>query len=416
MRRLATVLVFSSLCIPLYAGNNWPEFRGPLTNGHSDAQGLPLNWSESENVKWKTHIHGRAWSSPVVWGNQIWMTTATEDGKKMYAVCVARDSGKIIHDILLFENEKPRFCHKFNSYASPTPAIEGGRVYIHFGSYGTVCLDTADGKTIWTRRDLPCNHFRGPGSSPILFENMLIVHFDGFDFQYVVALDKEDGKDVWKTDRDIDYGTTNGDFMKAYSTPIVIDVNGKKQLISPAAKATVAYDPHSGKELWKIYYKQHSISTRPLWGHGLLFISTGFGKAEMFAMRPDGKGDVTETNVAWKQTKGIGSKPSPLLIGDHLFVIHDTGTASCLHAQTGQQVWQHRIGGNYSASPVFADGRIYFFSQDGKSTVIAPKKEYEELAVNQLDDGFMASPAVSGKSLILRTRTHLYRIEETNQK
>ena len=245
---------------------------------------------------------------------------------------------------------------------------------------------------------------------------MLIVHFDGFDFQYVVALDKEDGKDIWKTDRDIDYGTTNGDFMKAYGTPIVIDVDGKKQLISPAAKATVAYDPHSGKELWKVYYKQHSVSTRPLWGHGLLFISTGFGKAEMFAMRPDGKGDVTETNVAWKQTKGIGSKPSPLLIGDHLFVIHDTGTASCLHAQTGQQVWQHRIGGNYSASPIFADGRIYFFSQDGKSTVIAPKTEYEELAVNQLDDGFMASPAVSGKSLILRTRTHLYRIEETNQK
>ena len=394
------------------AADNWPQFRGPTGDGHSDATGLPVNWNESENIKWKTPIHGRGWSSPVIWGDQIWLGTATDDGKKMSAICVHKDTGKILHDILLFENEKPRFCHAMNSYASPSPIIEDGRVYLHFGSYGTACIDTSTGKTIWSRRDLPCDHYRGPGSSPISFEDLLIVHYDGYDFQYIVALDKESGKTVWKRDRDIDYQTTNGDLKKAYCTPTLIEVDGKVQLVSPAAKATIAYEPRTGEAIWKVRYRQHSATARPLYAFGLVFLNTGFPKAELWAVRPNGKGDITGSHVAWRATKQIGSKPSQLIVDDLIYVVSDGGVLSCLEAKTGKEVWTARLGGKYSSSPLYADGHIYFFSHEGKTTVIDPGREYKEVAVNQLDDGFMASPAVTGKALILRTITHLYRIEK----
>jgi len=408
---LATVLVVTFTGTAL-AANNWPQFRGPTGDGHSDATGLPVNWSESKNVKWKTPIHGRGWSSPVIWGEQIWMGTATPDGKKMSAICVHKDTGEILHDILLFENEKPRFCHSMNSYASPSPVIEEGRVYMHFGSYGTACLDTASGKTLWSRRDLPCNHYRGPGSSPVLFEDLLIIHFDGYDLQYIAALDKDSGKTVWKQDRDIDYQTTNGDLKKAYCTPTLIEIDGQLQLVSPAAKATIAYQPRTGKAIWKGRYQQHSATARPLYKFGRVYLSTGFPKAQLWAVRPDGKGDITDSHVDWRATKAIGSKPSQLIVDDLIYVVSDGGVASCLEAKTGEEVWQTRLGGKYSASPLFAGGNIYFFSHEGKTTVIKPGRDFTEVTVNQLDDGFMASPAVTGKALILRTRTHLYRIEQ----
>ena len=215
MKTLILAAAACALPLSLRADTNWPEFQGPRANNQSDATDLPTTWSETENVQWKTPIHGRGWSSPVIWGNQIWMCTATEDGKEMSGICVALDTGKIVYDLKLFHNAEPRFCHSMNSYASCTPAIEAGRVYLHFGSYGTACVDTGSGKTIWTRRDLPCDHWRGPGSSPILFEDLLIVHFDGYDYQYIVALNKETGETVWKKDRNIDFQTDNGDFKKA---------------------------------------------------------------------------------------------------------------------------------------------------------------------------------------------------------
>lgn len=392
------------------AGENWPQFRGPSGDGHSESASLPTHWSETENVQWKTPIHGRGWSSPVVWGRQIWLATATEDGQQMYGICVDADSGKIIYDILLFENDSPAEIHALNSYASCTPVIEAGRVYLHFGSYGTACLDTATGQTRWTRRDLPCDHYRGPGSSPILFENLLIIHYDGFDYQYVVALDKGTGRTVWKADRNVDYGTDNGDLMKAYCTPIVIQAAGRLQLISPTSKAAIAYDPHSGKELWKVRYNGYSATARPLFGHGLLFLNTGFSKADLMAVRPDGQGDVTDSHVVWTVKKSIGSKPSQLLVDDLIYNVHDGGVATCVEAETGDEVWSHRLGGNYSASPIYGAGRIYFCSHEGNMTVIKPGREFETLAVNQLDQGMLASPAVTGDSLILRTTSHLYRI------
>jgi len=394
------------------AAESWPEFRGPAGNGHSDATGLPLTWSETENIRWKAPVHGRAWSSPVVWGNQIWLTTATPDGKKMSVVCLDLESGKIIHDRVLFENEKPRFCHKFNSYASCTPVIEEGRVYVHFGSYGTACLDTKTAKTLWSRRDLPCNHWRGPGSSPILYGDLLIVHFDGYDYQYLVAMDKSTGKTVWKQDRKHDYGTDNGDFKKAYSTPIIIEAAGRTQLISPCAKAVYSYNPLTGEEYWRVRFREHSATVRPLFSQGLLLVSTGFGKAQLLAIRADGGGDVTDTHIAWRTKKSVPSKPSMLVVDDLLYMVNDGGVASCLEVATGKPVWIERLGGNFTASPIYADGRLYFFSQEGKTTVVAPGRKFKKLATNQLDEGFMASPAVVGKSLILRTTKDVYRVEK----
>lgn len=393
------------------AVENWPEFRGPRGDGHAVGADLPVEFGESQNVSWKTSLPGKAWSSPVIWGSQIWLTNATEDGKRMSVVCIDRDSGQILHDVLLIENEEPRFCHPMNSYGSPTPAIEQGRVYVHFGSYGTACLDTRTAKTLWLRTDLPCNHYRGPGSSPILFQDKLIVHLDGFDEQYVVALDRLTGNTVWKTDRNVDYGTDNGDIKKAFCTPILIEVNGQTQLISPTSKAVMAYDPDTGEEIWRVRYKGFSATARPLFGNGLLYVNTGFSKAELYAIRPDGQGDVTETHVVWARFRGIPSKSSQLLVDDLIYLVHDAGVAACLDAATGETVWQERLGGKYSASPIFAAGRIYFLSHEGTVTVVAHGREYHELAVNEFDEGFMASPAVSGDSLFLRSRTHLYRID-----
>ncbi len=232
------ILALACSVCRLAAEENWPQFRGPRGAGHADVAGLPIRWSETENVRWKTRIHGKAWSSPVIWGDQIWLTTATPDGHQLFAICVDRATGNIVRDLQIFDIKKPSYCIPFNSYASPTPVIEAGRVYVHFGSAGTACLDSASGKVLWTRQDLPCDHHRGPGSSPILHDNLLIMHFDGVDQQYVVALDKLTGNTVWKKSRDIDYQTDDGDFKKAYATPTIVEIGGKAQLISPAAMAT----------------------------------------------------------------------------------------------------------------------------------------------------------------------------------
>jgi outer membrane protein assembly factor BamB len=292
--------------------------------------------------------------------------------------------------------------------------IEEGRVYLHFGSYGTACLDTRTAEVIWSRRDLPCRHFRGPGSSPILFGDLLIIHYDGFDVQYAVALDKRTGETIWKKDRVINYGTDNGDFMKAYSTPLVINYEGRPQLVSPTSKATLVLDPRTGNELWRIRYDGYSTAARPLYGHGLLFINGGFPKGEIIAVRPGGSGDVTQSHIAWREKKSMPSKPSSLLIGVSIFSVDDAGVATCLDAKTGKVIWAERVGGEFSASPVFVDGRIYLFSHAGITTVIAPERQFRRLATNELENGFRASPAIAGKAFYLRTERHLYRIEQAD--
>ena len=400
----------------------WPEFRGPFGDGHVASSRLPLHWSETENVKWKTPIPHQGWSTPVVLDGDVWLTTATEDGREFYAICVDAETGAVRFNEKIFQCENPEpLGNNVNCYASPSPVIEPGRVYVHFGSYGTACLDSATGDVMWERQDLPCRHYRGPGSSAIGFENLLILTFDGVDQQYVAALNKETGETVWRTDRttvwnDLDENgqpKREGDFRKGFSTPFVIGAAGKHQLISPGSSAAFAYDPRTGEEIWKVQMVGYTPATRPVFGNGLAYITTGRGKAELFAVRVDGVGDVTDTHVAWRfEGPDVPQEPSPLLVDDLLYIVSNQGTATCLEAATGTLVWSERIGGNYLASPLYADGRLYFFSTQGKAVILTAGRTYEELAENTLEDGFMASPAVADNALILRTKTHLYRIEE----
>jgi outer membrane protein assembly factor BamB len=403
---------------------DWPDFRGPTADGHAmtgtNTLGLPLTWSETNNVVWKTPIPHRGWSTPVILGKQIWLTTATPEGNDFFAVCVDANSGKIIFNEQLFHCDTPEpLGNGLNGYASPSSVIEPSRVYVHFGSYGTVCVDTDNFKVLWKREDLPCRHFRGPGSSPILFNDLLILTMDGVDVQYLVALDKRTGKTVWKTDRTAEWNDIeadgkprgDGDYRKAYSTPLIVDVKGAKQMISVGSKAAYGYDPATGREIWKVKHGDFSAAARPLYANGITYLSTGGSKGGMYAIRCDGQGDVTDTHLVWRNPRGTPRMPSPVLVDGMIFMVSDGGIGTCLDADTGNQLWQERLGGEYAASPIYADGRVYFFNQTGTSVVLKPSRSCEVLATNKLQGGFMASPAVFGKALILRTRTDLYRIE-----
>lgn len=407
--RLATCFVLLASSVSSQASDNWPEFRGANASGCTSAA-LPLNWSESKGVRWKTPIHGKGWSSPVVWEDQIWLTTATPEGKKLFAICIDAESGKVLFDLQVFDNPFPQYCIDRNSYASSTPVIENGRVYVHYGAHGTACIDTSSGKIVWSRRDLPCFHHRGPASSPILFENLLILTFDGFDLQYLVALDKRTGNTVWKRDRNIEYGSEDGDVKKAYSTPTVIKAGDSEQLISPSAGAAIAYDPRTGEELWRVKAGGMNAAARPLFGHDLVFLTSADGGFAQYAVRPDGRGDVTATHVMWKNTKGVPKHASPILVDDLIFMAQD-GIITCVDAPSGAVVWQKRVGGTFVASPICSQDRVYFFTEEGEAFVVAAKRNFEQLATNALEDGCMATPAIYGNSLIVRTVTHIYRID-----
>ncbi len=392
------------------AGDDWPAFRGPTGDGHAAADAHPpTTWSETQNVRWKTEIHGKGWSSPVVLGRQIWMTTATDDGKARFAVCVDRDTGKVVHDIKVFDVPEPEFVHAFNSYASPTPALEPGRVYVHFGSVGTACLDAATGKTLWERRDLRCDHFRGSGSSPILHGDLLIVPFDGFDQQYVVALDKRTGRTVWKTDRNTDYPSSDGDWRKAYATAAVLPGPGREELVVPSSHAAVAYDPATGRELWRVVTGGMNAACRPFLASGLVILTNGMGG--LSAVRPGGSGDVTASHVVWKASKSVPTRSTPIAVDDLVYFVHESGVLTAVDAATGKEVKKVRLGGDNTASPVYAGGHLYFFDQSGQGHVVKPGRDFKIVAANRLAEGCMASPVALGGALFVRTKTHLYRIE-----
>jgi outer membrane protein assembly factor BamB len=393
---------------------DWPEFRGPTKQGHAGDPGLPLEWGEGKNIAWKTAIPGKGWSSPVIYGDQIWVTTATQEAHSLRAVCVHRDTGKLIYDVEVFQLDDPPLINPKNSYASPTAAIEKGRAYVHFGTFGTACLSTETADILWTNRTLTLDHKEGPGSSLALVGDRLIFHCDGMDVQYIVALDKHTGKIDWKTNRSGKMHE-NIDFRKAFCMPLVIDVNGRDQVISPGAFHVYAYDLETGKEEWLVRIPGFSNVPRPVYGRGLLYICTGFTQPELWAIRPGGKGDVTETHVAWMVKRQVPANASPILVDDTLYMVSDNGIATCMNPDTGEIHWAERLKGNYSASPIHADGRITFFSEEGKAYTIQPSKSFELLATNELDAGFMASPAVVGQAMYLRTKTHLYRIEKPSE-
>ncbi len=397
-------------------GRFWPQFRGPSGDGIAAIDSRPpLNWGEdAETLVWKLPIAGRAWSSPVIWGDRIYLTNATPDGRQQSVLFVDLDSGRVLLDKVLFENEEPQPDHHvFNSYASPTPVVDAEHLFVHFGAYGTACLNRHTAEPVWVRQDLPCNHFRGPGSSPILFEDLLIFHMDGFDYQYIVALDRYTGETRWRQEREIDYRTDNGDYYKAYSTPMLTMWDEQVQLISPASKATLAYRPQTGEMLWRVSYDEFSGTARPIRHDDLVLLSTGFSRAKMLAVQLGGQGDLTEEHIAWQQDRYVGSKPSPLTHAGLVFNVHDDGIVSCSQAQDGELLWRHRLGGNFTASPVLADGRLYLLDEQGSGYCLAADAEGTILAQQQLDEGCLASPAILESSLIIRTRTHLYRFDRS---
>ena len=413
---------------------DWPQWRGPGGQGHADASKLPVEWSEVKNISWRTELPGRGWSSPVIFGNQVWVTAAyetlaSEEKKKerlkvntgsqpltvlsevrIHALCIDKSSGKIIKNIEVLKKEDPQWVHQTNSYASPTPILENGRLYSQNGSYGSACLDINSGKVLWTNQNLWVMHENGPGGSPILWNDLLIFHMDGSDRQFIAALEKKTGKLAWQTRRSGEMND-NPQLKKAYGTPVITKVHGRDVVISPAADWMYGYDPATGKELWKVKYGTlgFSIVPKPVVGDGMVYIGTSYMKPRLIAL------DITQAKpkIAWECKRSVPAISSPILIGNYLYFVSDSGgIVSCLDARTGREQWRERIGGNHSASPTFVGGRLIFHSKEGETTVLKPGRNFEILARNKLEDAHHASAAVSDDALFLRTEKAIYKIEK----
>lgn len=426
------VLTYLSYANTTGEKDNWNQFRGPNGDGISSANNLPIEFNDTKNVRWKTPIHDHGYSSPVVWGNQIWLTTALEDGRELFAICVDLESGDIIHDIKVFDVAEPQNEHAgLNTHASPTPIVEEGRIYVHFGTYGTACLETKTGDTLWERRNLNCDHRVRPASSPIIDGDRLFLTYDGVDVQFIAALDKNTGDTLWLKHRKAGSNFENllkakgvtdiektkkekpNDHRKSYATPSIIHFQGKKQLVSPAAQVTISYNPATGDELWRVQHEGWgwNVACRPIFAHDRVYFTSGIEKL-LFVVDPSGTGDVTNTHVISRIRRGAPEIPSPLIIDDLIFMVNEGGVVTCVEADSGNQVWKGRIGGKYWASPIYAGGNIYFFSMKGIVTVIPAQREFKVLAHNEFDEGFIASGAVAGNALILRSEGHLYCIEK----
>jgi outer membrane protein assembly factor BamB len=403
--RLTAVLVVAPLVLGVSVrADDWPQFRGPSGQGLAGERGLPLDWSESTNIVWKTPVAGRGWSSPVVAGDRVWLTSGVEErgGVSLRALAFDVETGRQVVNTEVSHLDRSALANAKNSHASPTPIVEGDRVFVHFGAEGTAAL-TTNGEVVWRQR-FPYESQHGGGGSPTLYRDLLIFSGDGSDTAFVVALDKRTGQVRWKTPR-------RTPAHQAYSTPLVIRVGERDQVLSVGAFRASAYDPETGKELWRVSYGDgFSNVPRPVYGHGLVFIATGFQEPSLLAVRPTGTGDVTKSHVAWTLRRSAPHTPSPLLVGDELYIVSDLGIATCLDAKTGATHWRERIGGNHSASPVFADGRIYFQNEEGQTTVVAPGREFVKLGTSELDGATLASMAVARGSLFLRSATRLYRI------
>ncbi|HVY72213.1 MAG TPA: PQQ-binding-like beta-propeller repeat protein [Verrucomicrobiae bacterium] len=393
-----------------HAGN-WTEFRGPTGQGNISLKNLPLEWSDTKNVAWKQEIPGQGWSSPVLYQGKLYVTTALmpapETGNKLSlkAVCLDAESGKVIWTTEIFAKDSVPGIHSKNSHASATPLIDGNRLYVHFGHHGTACL-ALDGKVIWRQETLGYSPVHGNGGSPVIVDNALIYSADGASDPFVVALDKRDGKVIWKVAR-----VTPAKKKFSFCTPLVITVNGQKQVISPGSGAVCAYDPKDGREIWRARYGEgYSVVPRPVFGHGMIFLSSGYDRPVAMAIRVDGQGDVTDTHVAWTMTKGAPNTPSMVLDGDELYMLSDAGIASCVDAKTGTVHWQERVCGTSSSSPLLVNGRIYFQDETGLTVVVKAGKTFEKIASNALNERTLASCAAEDGALFIRAESHLYKI------
>ena len=395
------------------AGNStdsWPQFRGPDGQGHAPDAKLALSWSEEEHVSWKFTDPGKGWSSPVVDHGRIWMTTACDSGHSLRAVCLDLKSGKLMNEVEVFHVDTLNAQNSMNSYASPSPLIADGKLYVHFGTYGTACLASGTGTIIWKRSDLKLNHEVGPGSSPVIWHDKLIIPCDGKDMQYVIALNTSTGKTAWKTERSFG-GQSRPNPCWAFCTPLIVTIDSKEQAVIPGAAYVCAYDPADGKELWSVNYYGWSNVPRPLYAHGLVFVCTGFGNPSLMAIHPKRRGNIWSAEVAWKIEENVPTIPSPVLIGDRIYMISDNGTGSCIDAINGRKVWVKRLGGSFAASILSTGQGLYCFDSAGVTTVLGTGDEFKVLAKNRLNSGCMASAAVIGNALILRTKKYIYRIE-----
>jgi outer membrane protein assembly factor BamB len=416
-------------------GQEWLEFRGPGGTGSAEAHDLPIDFTKANTI-WRTELPGRGWSSPVVSGNDIWLTTAIEkaaskeqialrrktasmpglevrDTVQLQALCVDRDSGKLRHQIELFSITEPVLIHSLNSFASPTPVINGDFVYCSFGTMGTAAIRRDNGQVAWRNTELKLEHETGPGSSPIIFDDLLIVHCDGTDKQFITALRTSDGQIAWQRSRSGEMHP-RGMMKKAFATPTLWPAPDGPQLISPAASWVYGYDPRNGSELWKVSYGELGFSNapRPLIGNGLIYVCTGFNRSVLLVLNCAGKSKLSEADIAWRFKNQVPAMPTPILVDELLFMVSDDGVATCLNALTGEQFWQERLGGEFSSSPIFADGRLYVANRAGNIFVVAAKAKFELLATNELDSAIMATPVAIENHLIIRTKNSLYRIEK----
>lgn len=390
------------LWLAMALAQDWPQFRGPDGQGRSAVERQPLKWSDtSANIAWRTRIDGLGWSSPVIGGGRLWLTTAADEGRSLRALCLDVKTGRPLHDVEVFRRPAAGKIHQKNSHASPTPILDGDGVTVHFGSYGTARL-AADGKILWAE-ELRYDPVHGPGGSPALDGGLLFIHCDGLSGPHIVALDVATGKRMWKTTRPVN--TFGKKF--SFSTPLVIENDGRKQVISPAAGGVTAYAPEDGTELWHVPYENgYSVVPRPAFAHGMVFVGTGFDKPELLAIKLG-----ENPHVAWKLQKNAPLTPSPLVVGDELYVVSDDGIASCLDARTGALHWRERIGGKFSASPLHAAGRITLLDEEGTATIVRPGKTFERLATNAIKGRTFASPVPIEGALFLRTESELLRID-----
>lgn len=397
-----------------HAGETWPQFRGPTGQGDAGSQPAPTVWSETGNVAWKTTIPGRGHSSPVVDDRHVWVTTAAHDGRDLGAVGVDRATGEVVHSLIVFRPAKREDVHIDNTFASPTPVLRDGRLYIDFGTYGIACLDTSTGEVLW-RNELMCiDHQGGPGSSPVLCGGILIVQRDGADFQYVAGLDAATGDVVWKRKRSSPQ-RDNPVVRRAFSTPLVIDDGGRKVLLTSAADQAHAYDPATGEELWHFRYLGFSNVPSPVAANGLAYFCTGYYSPTLVAMRLGGAGDVTRSHLAWRYKSQVPEVPSPIVLNGRIYFTSNKGVLTCLDALTGEKKYCKRLGGAYAASPVAAGGLLYFCGRDGTTRVVPAGDEFAVLSTNAVEGGIMASPAVVDGAIYLRTTSALYRIEEPRE-
>lgn len=416
------LLIISMLLVSIQAVSqtaNWTQFRGSRGNGLAGSDKIPLKWDDTV-IKWKTVIHDRGHSSPVVFNNQIWLTTATNDGKELYAVCFDFKTGRIIYDIKVFTPAGADEKHELNTYATPTPCIEKGFVYVNYGNAGTACINTANGSVVWKNSEFKCKFVQGAASSPILYKNLLILHYEGVDVRFLVALNKLNGKTVWKTDRPEEpYKPLPDIGKKAYTTPLMINVKGRDMLISNGSAVCIGYDPDNGKEIWRVVHGAESTIAMPVSENGVVYWYTGFMVAEdgskytdILAVNPDGQGDITSSNILWKKRDELAQNQmlTPVIKDGLIYTVNTHNMMQCIDAKNGEDVWSKHVTSNFNASPLYIDGNVWFFSVKGDILVLKAGRQYLVVAQNKLDSGIWATPAVTGNSIILRSQKYLYRI------